>query len=291
VFNQRLKESGTKPADQGQQMEGTETQVEELYFVVKEKEPFVRKIRVEFQIEFTHERAVVDLENFETLIDEYYELAPKHNELREHEQNKRREQEESQQYEKERQKRAKKDEEEREKSLRFPGSALLQSREDKDQLLAWLEEARGNGNVKKLGLLFRASRDGFGSQSFHRQCDAQGPTVVVFQTRDGKRGGGYANISWHSRNQWAEDSEGKSFLFSLDHRTKHNFQRKPTFAIRENPSTGPTFGGGHDLCISSNCNINSDSYCLPHCFAIPHAAHLGGSQKFQVADYEVWKVE
>jgi len=39
-------------------------------------------------------------------------------------------------------------------------------------------------------LLFRSSRDGFSANEFHKQCDKQGPTVVIIKCGDGSICGG-----------------------------------------------------------------------------------------------------
>jgi len=39
-------------------------------------------------------------------------------------------------------------------------------------------------------LLFRASRDGFNGETFHKQCNNQGPTLVVIKAKDDSVFGG-----------------------------------------------------------------------------------------------------
>lgn len=56
-------------------------------------------------------------------------------------------------------------------------------------------------------------------------------------------------------------------------------------------SSGPIFGAGADLLISSNCNTNMDSYSnLPHTYDGDGASPsvLMGDYNFSVADYEVF---
>ena len=64
-----------------------------------------------------------------------------------------------------------------------------------------------------------------------------------------------------------------------------------------NSSYGPTFGGGHDLCISHNSNTNTGSYSnLGHSYTHPYYAYesneaksfLAGSLNFQVSEIEVY---
>lgn len=58
-----------------------------------------------------------------------------------------------------------------------------------------------------------------------------------------------------------------------------------------NYSSGPIFGAGADLLISSNCNANMDSYSnMPHTYDGDMASPsiLMGDYNFTVADYEVF---
>ena len=59
-------------------------------------------------------------------------------------------------------------------------------------------------------------------------------------------------------------------------------------------SYGPTFGAGADLCISSNCDANDESYSnFPYSFEGQDASInlLMGSYNFYVKDYEVFTIK
>ena len=66
---------------------------------------------------------------------------------------------------------------------------------------------------KKMELIYRGSRDGKTSQSFHKKCDNQGPTICLFENEKGYIFGGYASISW--TNSGCGHSAPESFLFTL----------------------------------------------------------------------------
>lgn len=56
-------------------------------------------------------------------------------------------------------------------------------------------------------------------------------------------------------------------------------------------SSGPIFGGGADLLISHNCNVNTDSYSnLPHSYDGPNASCMSllGDYNSSIFDYEVF---
>jgi len=99
----------------------------------------------------------------------------------------------------------------------FSGSLLVENGA-KDQLVRWIEEEKGK--LKHTDLLFRGTRDGFDCETFHKKCDNQGKTVVVIKSSNGSVFGGYANVPWHSKNEWIADEEKRCFVFSLDQKCK-----------------------------------------------------------------------
>ena len=66
-----------------------------------------------------------------------------------------------------------------------------------------------------LFLLFQGSRDGFTPQSFHKNCDNQGPTLILIFVKETQRlFGAFTDIPWTS-NGGVVIGNGNSFLFSL----------------------------------------------------------------------------
>ena len=67
-----------------------------------------------------------------------------------------------------------------------------------------------------------------------------------------------------------------------------------------NPSYGPTFGGGHDIYVSSNANTTNGSYSnLGHSYKHPQYAYrtneaksfLAGSFNFLLSEIEIYQKE
>ena len=77
----------------------------------------------------------------------------------------------------------------------FEGSEILTSEAHQQSLKGWLP-THLEGEWR---LLFRASRDGFATQTFHSKSDNKGPTVTVVKS-GGYIFGGFAEISWTSKN-------------------------------------------------------------------------------------------
>ncbi|CAB4010913.1 basement membrane-specific heparan sulfate proteoglycan core -like [Paramuricea clavata] len=135
------------------------------------------------------------------------------------------------------------------------------------QLQKWL------GEKCKWNLCYRASRDGWSAQDFHKHCDNKGPTVVLVKASDCIFGG-YTDQHWASPGGVYKHSNA-SFLFSL--RNKDNLapfianikQGQEQYAILCNFGYGPIFGSGNDLVICNNPEVNrsysnfGSSYQLP----------------------------
>jgi hypothetical protein len=154
--------------------------------------------------------------------------------------------------------------------------------------------------AKTWRLLYRGSRDGFGSSNFHSKCDQQSNTVTIILTTDGYIFGGFTPVAWEqSSGVYKADNTGKSFLFSLKNprHTEPKIFRLSTAedAIACNSSFGPVFGSGHDIAIVSNCDQNTHSSAnLGPSYAndtgIGGTQVFTGQQYFQVKEIEVFSI-
>ena len=140
----------------------------------------------------------------------------------------------------------------------------------------------------KLKLLYSTAVANFDSITFHLLCNGQGPTLTVVKASNGKRFGGYASVSWESRQNYVRDDN--AFLFSLD--LKKCFKKKAKYSsLYDHSNFGPTFGEGHDLHIANNCKAGSGSYCGgPNTYSEVTIKELTGERNFGVDDYEVYSV-
>ena len=100
-------------------------------------------------------------------------------------------------------------------------------------------------------------------------------------------------------------SSRNAFLFSLKNHHNQSFKsdiyRHRGNAIYGNTSYGPTFGGGHDLYLSNQCHLNTNSFTnVGHTYRPPlgynytstHARSvLAGSYHFRCHEYEVFYLD
>ena len=152
----------------------------------------------------------------------------------------------------------------------------------------------------KWSLLYRGTRDGFGSRDFHSRCDGHANTLTIFKAKESKFiFGGYKTVSWNSCSQWKSDRN--NFIFSLINKDNKPLKMKidpnqHKHAIRCDPKYGPKFG--YDICIGNDANTTMDSYSnLGYSYRHPQYAHgtneaqsfLAGSYEFQLDEIEVYQ--
>ena len=153
---------------------------------------------------------------------------------------------------------------------------------------------------KQFKLLYRASRGGFAASSFHANCDNNLGTLTIVKTSEEHIFGGYTSVAWDSTGTYKADPN--AFLFSLDYFLSA-FRLLPVkvgdkHSIYCNPSYGPTFGGGHDIHISSNSNTTYSSYCSLNSYNFPSLEYgsnqaqsfLVGYSGFVTSKIEVFKL-
>ena len=73
----------------------------------------------------------------------------------------------------------------------FQDSEILTNDEHRSVLKSWLPRGQWR-------LLFRASRDGFATATFHSKCDNKGATVTIVKSRNNIFGG-FTEVSWASK--------------------------------------------------------------------------------------------
>jgi hypothetical protein len=167
-------------------------------------------------------------------------------------------------------------------------------------IVSWIDKKRGspydfNALPFNLRLIYRASRDGFGVDRFHNNCDNRGPTFVVVKVRySGEIIGGYNPLEWRCikmnegsallsyNNDFYVDQQcktSKSFIFSLTNRVLSRVTSKNE-AIIWSRSRGPCFGL-QDLCISNNLGISRQH---------SYENRIINRENFEIEDYEVFQV-
>ena len=110
-------------------------------------------------------------------------------------------------------------------------------------------------------LIFRGSKDGMNSNSFHNKCDNKGPTYVIMKNDKGNIFGGFALISWQSDGCYKNTPD--CFIFTLT----NIYNTEPTKFPSNNSGNNVYHGGSYGPLFGYECDFyirydfsNSDSY-------------------------------
>ena len=147
-----------------------------------------------------------------------------------------------------------------------------------------------NKKNKKLiiKLLYKASFDSDKASVFHQKCDSAKNTIVLVETKDGKRFGGYTSCSW--KGDCVEKGDKKAFIFSFDKmKTYDNIPGED--AIGCYPKFGPIFLGCQIKIFDDCFTKGGSTYEKELNFETEEDYELtGGQRNFEVKDIEVYEV-
>jgi hypothetical protein len=176
------------------------------------------------------------------------------------------------------------------------------------RIISGIPEIFAEFRKKQIYLLWRGSRDGFGSKEFHRRCDGHTNTLTVILDTEGNIFGGFTPVGWESRvwngkhenesNCWKADDSLKSFLFTL--KNPHNVSAR-RFALKAeskhlaiycDSKWSPHF---RDIGVSDDCNTNTESWTslgetYTNDTGLDEDIVFTGSENFQVTEIEVFEI-
>ncbi len=143
-----------------------------------------------------------------------------------------------------------KNKEQIEKGIQLDSHIINNIKEYKISLKNWINKA----SFIKTNLLYRLTRDGELFKTFHEKCNNKSPTLIIIESINGQKFGGYTTCTWNGR--WTNKFDGLTFLFSLNKNIK--FEKK--FNLNDNKDIyadedcGPWFGR-NDLYFEKNMKI------------------------------------
>lgn len=110
-------------------------------------------------------------------------------------------------------------------------------------------------------MLYKASRDGWENEDFHKRCDDKGSTLTIIRSSVGKIFGGYASKSWKSPPLGGmAKKDPNAFIFSIDHKTVYR-PTDPDKALYFNKNRGPVFGVNSLTLQFGTMNEKNNGYC------------------------------
>ena len=139
-----------------------------------------------------------------------------------------------------------------------------------------------------INLLYKASADSDSAAVFHEKCDGANNTIVLVETKDGKRFGGYTTKSWTGN--CVEKADPDAFIFSFDKmKTYDNIPGDD--AIGCYPKFGPIFLGCQIKIFDNAFTRGGTTFEKELNFNTEDDYELtGGNRTFDVKDIEVYEV-
>ena len=148
---------------------------------------------------------------------------------------------------------------------------------------------------KKIELLFRGSRDGMTSKSFHNKCDNQGETITLCINEKGNIFGGYASIPWKNEGGWT-NAIG-SFVFTLTNIYNIEVTKFPSKNNKEQIFFGDDFGPDFsEFGLYSDLNSSFSNFpvyyedILGKGKSIFTGDSTNDDKKFRIKEVEVYKI-
>lgn len=145
-----------------------------------------------------------------------------------------------------------------------------------------------NGQNINFDLLYKATADGGDARSFHSKCDMAAHSLVLVETTDGRRFGGFTSQSWEG--DCEDKTDDKAFIFSLDKMMAYDVKNGEP-AIGCYPEYGPVFMGCQIRIFDDCFNNGGTTFERDLNYNTTEDYELtGGKKNFQIKEIEVYGV-
>ena len=143
------------------------------------------------------------------------------------------------------------------------------------------------GKEVKLDLIFKKSREGDTADDFHKYCDNREKTLILIETKEGRKFGGFTYSEWNHSNQWKNNKN--DLVFSLDLNKKYkNEGNSSTLGDKNN---GPIFGWcllSKDVDIVLWKSLNTGFSGNSECFRTNYELN-NNNKNFETKELEVYQ--
>lgn len=172
---------------------------------------------------------------------------------------------------------------------------IIKSQDELDFIEERLKEIKyfQNKNLK-YQLIYKGTKDGDKSSTFHYKCDGIRSTLTLVKTKKGLRFGGYTSENWNQIGGYGK-VDPNAFCFSFDLKKIYNSQ-KNQLAILCSDSYGPYFKGTNTIFGIYNNFFTKGGWCDYTTFSFSFGKFdknfeiTNGEQNFDIEDVEIFKV-
>ena len=97
----------------------------------------------------------------------------------------------------------------------------------------------GYAEVNEATLIFRASRDGWRADDFHRLCEGRGPTLCLVQADTDCMSAGFTSIAWKADEDGTNVEDASACVFALTDTLQVYKTKNPEKAVGHHSGCGP----------------------------------------------------
>ena len=166
---------------------------------------------------------------------------------------------------------------------------IINKEEEIQELFSFIS----NGRERNFRLLYSPTSDKNKKEDFHLNCDNKGSTIVLVETTNGRRFGGFTSLSWKSNDAWVNDP--CACIFSFDNHKKYKLLL-PQYSYYGGPGYGPHFGCNDQLGLYNNGSSNGflDTIHTANfgtkTYDIPSIEEITLTQTYIMNKFEVYQV-
>ena len=169
-------------------------------------------------------------------------------------------------------------------------SSIVKTKEHNNLIINRLKNIEQFKNSKNFTfeLLYRGTRDGDDSKTFHKLCDNNRNILVLVETNKNKKFGGFCTIGYKSKGGNQQDNS--AFIFSLDKLKTYNVIKNGT-AIYCDEQYGPLFAGS--MIVVNNKFFSNTNYANSrnNYYELSEDYELtGGEYEYKIKEVEVYKI-
>ena len=159
---------------------------------------------------------------------------------------------------------------------------------DKSELELIVNKINKNNRKIKLDLIYKASTDSDTAESFHYHCNSAKKSIVLIETVNGKRFGGYTSQSWEGDGIGKKDPN--AFVFSLDKMQTYKVIPNKD-AIGCYPDYGAVFLGCQIRIYDNAFKNGGTTFAKGITYLTNEDFELsGGEKEFQIKEIEAYSV-
>lgn len=145
--------------------------------------------------------------------------------------------------------------------------------------------------IKSYNLIYKPSVDGERASDFHRKCDEANNNLSIIKTKKGRVFGGFTTQNWKSSSSGGLFKyDANAFVFSVNNKKIYRIKDKDK-AIYCRTDLALFFSDTADIYIYDNC-FSSQGGTNQSAYEYNGELYaLNGEARFNIEDYEVYKVE